>query len=102
VSSKLVTLRQAAALIKDGQAVTFSGSLLHRNPASFARELARQGRKNLEFLKASCAYDLDLLVAAGAVTRAQAGIVTFEAPFGMAPSFRRAVEKGDLAFKEHA
>ena len=99
---KLTTLRAAAALVQDGQSVAFGGSLLHRNPASFARELARQGRRRLEFLKSSPAYDLDLLVAAGAVDRVQSGIVTFEAPFGLAPSYRKAVESGSLQVKEHA
>lgn len=102
MSGKLLTLRAAAALIGDGQSVAFGGSLLHRNPASFARELARQGRRRLEFLKPSPAYDLDLLVAAGVVDRVQSGIVTFEAPFGLAPSYRRAVESGAVQFREHA
>ncbi len=100
--NKLMTLRVAAALLQDGQSVAFGGSLLHRNPAAFARELARQGRRRLEFIKSSPAYDLDLLVAAGVVDRVQAGIVTFEAPFGLAPSFRRAVESGAVRLKEHA
>ncbi len=102
MAGKLTTLRQAAALIRDGESVTFGGSLLHRNAASFARELARQGKRHLEFLKSSPAYDLDLLVAAGAVDRVQAGIVTFEAPFGLAPSYRKGVETGAVKVKEHA
>jgi glutaconate CoA-transferase, subunit A len=100
--SKLVALAEAAALIPDGATVAFGGSLLHRTPAAFARELARQGRRDLRFVKPSAAYDLDLLVAVGCVSRVEAGIVTFEPPFGPAPNYRRAIEAGAVRLREHA
>ena len=100
--TKLMGLAEAAALIADGQSVAMGGSLLHRGPFALARELARQGRRNLEFVKASPAYDVDLLCAAGCLSIVQAGVVTFEAEFGLAPNFRRAVESGTVEYKEHA
>ena len=100
--TKLMGLAEAAALIADGQSVAMSGSLLHRGPFALARELARQGRRNLEFVKASPAYDVDLLCAAGCLSVVQAGVVTFEAEFGLAPNFRRAVESGTVEYKEQA
>ena len=100
--TKLMGLAEAAALIADGQSVAMGGSLLHRGPFALARELARQGRRNLEFVKASPAYDVDLLCAAGCLSVVQAGVVTFEAEFGLAPNFRRAVEGGTVEYKEHA
>lgn len=100
--SKLMSLAEAAALIEDGQMVAMGGSLLHRSPFAVARELARQGRRGLELVKPSPAYDVDLLCAAGCLTAVQAGVVTFEAEFGMAPNFRRAVESGDVEYKENA
>lgn len=98
--SKLVSLSEAARLVKDGASLTVGGTLLHRTPAAFVREMARQGRRNLELVKPSPAYDLDLLCAAGCVSRSTAGIVTFEALFGMARSFRRAVESGEIHHTE--
>ena len=100
--TKLMGLAEAAALIADGQSVAMGGSLLHRGPFALARELARQGRRNLEFVKASPAYDVDLLCAAGCLSVVQAGVVTFEAEFGLAPNFRRAVESGTVEYKEQA
>ena len=100
--TKLMGLAEAAALIADDQSVAMGGSLLHRGPFALARELARQGRRNLEFVKASPAYDVDLLCAAGCLSVVQAGEVTFEAEFGLAPNFRRAVEGGPVEYKEHA
>lgn len=99
---KQVSLAQAAAMIGDGATVAFGGSLLHRTPAALARELARQRRRGLTFVKPSAAYDLDLLVAAGCLDTVYAGIVAIEAGFGLAPSYRRAVEEGRLRLVEHA
>ncbi len=101
-TGKLVDLAAAAARVPRGATVAFGGSLLHRTPAAFARELARQGRRGLGFVKPSAAYDLDLLCAAGCLDRVEAGIVTFEPPFGPAPNYRAAVERGAVRLREHA
>jgi len=98
--SKLMALEAAARLVPDGVSITLGGTMLHRVPAAFVRELARQGRRNLELIKPSPAYDLDLLCAAGCVSRSSAGIVTFEAAFGMAKNFRRSVESGQVHHTE--
>ncbi len=97
-----MTLEAAARLVPNGASITLGGTLLHRTPAAFVRELARQGRRELELVKPSPAYDLDLLCAAGCVSRSNAGIVTFEANFGMAKSFRRAVESGQVHHTENS
>ena len=100
--SWLVSLAAAAALVADGATVAFGGSLLHRGPSAFTRELARQERRALTFVKPSAAYDVDLLCAAGCLRTVYAGIVVMEGGFGLAPSYRRAVERGDVRLKEHA
>ena len=100
--SKLLPLADAAALVPDGASVAFGGSLLHRGPSAFTRELARQGRRDLTFVKPSAAYDVDLLCAAGCLSTVYAGIVVMEGGFGLAPSYRRAVELGAVHLKEHA
>ena len=96
------SLEQAARLVGDGQTLTIGGSVLQRVPSAFVRELARQGRRDLELAKASPGYDLDLLAAAGCLRQVQTGIVTLEPPFGMAPNYRAAVESGRLKLVEHA
>src|SRR5215212_1012643 len=102
VLSKLTTLAAAAALIPDGATVAFGGSLLHRSPSALTRELARQHRRGLTFVKPSAAYDVDLLCAAGALKTVYAGIVVMEGGFGLAPSYRAAVERGAVKLVEHA
>ncbi len=99
---KLCTLSEAAALVKDGQSISTSGSLLHRAPSAFLREIVRMGRKNLTLIKPSPGYDADLLCAAGALSRVLSGIVTFEANYGLAPNYRKSIEKGLAGLTEHA
>jgi glutaconate CoA-transferase subunit A len=100
--NKQLGLEQAARLVQDGQVITIGGTLCQRVPAAFVREVARQGVRDLELVKPSPGYDIDLLAAAGAVRRIRSGIVSLEQPFGMAPSFRRAVEEGRLEVVENA
>ena len=100
--SRLTSLAAAAALIPDGATVAFGGSLLHRSPSALTRELARQRRRGLTFVKPSAAYDVDLLCAAGCLDTVYAGIIAMEGGFGLAPSYRRAVEEGRVRVREHA
>jgi glutaconate CoA-transferase subunit A len=75
--------------------------MLHRIPAAFVRELARQGRQGLRLSKPSPSYDLDLLCAAGCLGEVDAGIASLESAFGGSlPSYRRAVEAGRVRVRE--
>jgi glutaconate CoA-transferase subunit A len=100
--SKLVNLAEMAALIEDGDSLALGGSFLHRGPFALVRELIRQGRRDLEIIKQSPGYDIDILCRAGAVSRARCGIVAMEGNFGMAPYYRRAIESGAVTLEEHA
>ena len=95
------SLADAAALIQDGQTITIGGSVLQRVPSAFVRELARQRRRDLELVKPSPGYDVDLLAAADVLRQVQCGIVTLEQPFGMAPNYRKAIEQGRVRLVEH-
>jgi glutaconate CoA-transferase subunit A len=102
MSGKFVNLKELALRIENGSSMAIGGSLLHRGPFALVRELIRQGRKNLTFIKPSPGYDLDLLSAAGTISEAYVGIVNMEAGFGLAPNYRKAVEQGRLLVHEHA
>lgn len=100
--SKLKTIEEAASLVSSGERLAIGGLLLQRIPASFVRELARQGKKNLKVMKTAANYDFDLLCLAGCIEEIAAGYVSFEAEFGLAPNFRRSVEKGLVRFSENS
>ena len=99
---KLTTLADLAARIPDGASLAVGGSFLHRGPFALIRELVRQSRRKLDFIKSSPGYDVDLLCRAGAVTRIRAGIVAMEGNFGLARWFRRAIELREATLEEHA
>ena len=89
-ASKIMTLQEMVALVPDGASLALGGSFLHRGPFAFVRELIRQGKKDLEIIKQSPGYDIDILCRAGCVKKARAGIVAMEGNFGLAPWYRRA------------
>ena len=66
------------------------------------RELVRQKKKNLEIIKPSPGYDVDMLCRAGAVAKVRAGIVAMEGNFGLARWFRQAIERKEARLEEHA
>src|SRR3954468_17107386 len=101
-ASKLCTLSELAGRIPNGTAVGLGGVFLHRGPFALVRELVRQQRRDLEIIKPSPGYDLDLLCRAGAVRRVRAGIVAMEGNFGLAKWYRRAIERKEATLEEHA
>ncbi len=101
-SSKLVSLADLAARIPDGCSLGIGGVFLHRGPFALVRELARQKRRDLEIIKPSPGYDLDLLCRSRAVARIRAGIVAMEGNFGLARWYRRAIERKEAQLEEHA
>ncbi len=101
-TTKIISLGELAALIPDGAALGLGGVFLHRGPFALVRELVRQRRRNLEIIKPSPGYDLDLLCRAGAVRKVRAGIVAMEGNFGLARWYRKAIEKNEAALEEHA
>ena len=100
--SKVRTIEEAASLVSGGDRLAMGGLLLQRIPSAFARELARQGKKNLKVMKTAANYDFDLLCFADCVEEVAAGFVSFEAEFGLAPNFRRCVEEGRVRFNENS
>ncbi|WP_426700787.1 CoA transferase subunit A [Rhodanobacter sp. Col0626] len=101
-ASKIISLAELTARVPDGSSIALGGSFLHRGPFAFVRELIRQGRKSLDIIKQSPGYDIDILCRAGAVARTRAGIVAMEGNFGLAPFYRRAVERQQIVLEEHA
>lgn len=99
---KKMNLKEAAALIQDGDMVAFGGNVLHRAPMAFVREIARQEKKQLRLVKTAGAQDIDLLCAMGCVESVDAGFVSYETKYGLAMHYRKAVQSGAVKGNEHA
>ncbi|MGE8591506.1 MAG: CoA transferase subunit A, partial [Alcaligenes sp.] len=60
-TNKQCTVAELAALVPNGASIALGGSFLHRGPFAFVRELIRQGKRDLELVKQSPGYDVDIL-----------------------------------------
>lgn len=100
LKEKLCGLKEAAALIEDGARVALGGFSVHNHPMAFIYELIRQGVKDLTIVGITNGNDVDILVGAGCVKRVETSYVGLE-QFGLAPNFRRAVERGEVEVVEY-
>lgn len=98
--TKLASLPEAASMIPDGATLAVGGLSYFNAPMALVRELIRRGAKNLTLITAAVTgMQADLLIAAGCVRRIFTPYVAFE-ELGLAPAFRRAVEKGEIELVE--
>ncbi len=68
--SKLVSMADAASLVKDGMMVSIGGNHSHEAPCAFARELVRRGVRDLTLVPSNAAgYQADILIGSGCVKR---------------------------------
>lgn len=95
-ASKLTDLASALADVESGSTIGIGGIVHQSRPVAAVHELMRRGLLDLTVFSGPAAgFDIDLLIAAGAISTAYVPAVTFE-QHGMAPSYRRAVEGGEL------
>ncbi|MFA9465580.1 MAG: CoA transferase subunit A [Velocimicrobium sp.] len=100
--SKLVTVEEAANLIKDGDMVAIGGNVLHRAPMALVREIVRKKKKNLRVVKTAGGMDVDVLCMGECVSSVDAGFISYETEYSLASHYRKAVQSGQVAGNEHA
>ncbi|MEN6437678.1 MAG: CoA transferase [Syntrophobacter sp.] len=66
--SKLITLSQAAEIVRDGALITFSGFTIWRRPCAFVFELIRQRKRNLHVIEVNSGPHSEFLIGAGCVS----------------------------------
>jgi glutaconate CoA-transferase subunit A len=94
-TSKLVSLSEAAQIVRDGARIAVGGFAIYQHPMAFVRELLRQGRKDLTVVGVANGIEVDLLAGAGGLSVIETSYVGLE-NYGLARNFRRAVEQGRL------
>jgi Acyl CoA:acetate/3-ketoacid CoA transferase, alpha subunit len=97
--SKLMSIKDAVNLVKDGDSITISGMSFHRNPMAFIYELIKSGKKGLYFIDREPGFGLEVLLKHGAVKKIRAAMATLEW-FGIPPNFRKMIENKDVEFIE--
>lgn len=98
--SKQLSLKEAAALVKDGDRIAIGGFGTYQNPMAFVHELIRQHRRDLTVVGIVNGGDVDILAGAGCLRRVESSYVGFE-KHGLAPNFRRKVERGELQMVDY-
>lgn len=91
--NKVITLQEAAELVKPNDTLALGGMTLYRRPVAFVRALLRRPDPpdGLTLLCFTAGYELDLLVGAGCVRRVRTCYFGLEI-FGLAPMFTKAFE----------
>jgi glutaconate CoA-transferase subunit A len=98
---KVISLAEAAALVRSGDTLALGGMTLYRRPVAFVRELLKTEARDLTLLCFTASYESDLLVGAGRVSTIRSCYFGLEA-FGLAPMFTALATRGDVRVVEES
>lgn len=100
-ASKIISLAEAVNRFTwDGMQYASGAALpVGSDAIAFGRELLRRGRRDLHAIFHCNTQQLNLLAAAGVVSKAECGFSGLEV-FGFANGLRRAVESGQVALED--
>ncbi|HJW84012.1 MAG TPA: CoA-transferase [Anaerolineae bacterium] len=98
---KVISLAEAAALVRSGDTLALGGMTLYRRPVAFVRELLKTDARDLALLCFTASYESDLLVGAGRVSTIRSCYFGLEA-FGLAPMFTALATRGDVRVVEES
>ncbi|HEY4688777.1 MAG TPA: CoA-transferase [Anaerolineae bacterium] len=98
---KVISLAEAAALVRNGDTLALGGMTLYRRPVAFVRELLQTDVRDLTLLGFTASYESDLLVGAGRVSAIRTCYFGLEA-FGLAPMFTQWATTGDVRVIEES
>jgi glutaconate CoA-transferase subunit A len=97
--SKVIPLEAVSDVVRPGESIGLGGAWLSNHPMAIVRQLIRSGVGDLHVVGSLHSMDAELLVGAGLVRELTFSMVSLEA-YGLAPSFRRAVQNGELSIHE--
>jgi glutaconate CoA-transferase, subunit A len=97
---KVVTLEEAAALVKDGETVGLGGSTLSRTPMAMVWALVRAGRKKLTCARGISSSECDWLFSSGACERMISSWISQGIVWGVSKVMRHHVENRLAQFDE--
>jgi glutaconate CoA-transferase subunit A len=101
---KVLTLEEAAALVKPGSMLALGGMTIYRRPLAFVRALLKRFRStgepgNLSLVAFTAGLESDLLVGGGLVSQVRTCYFGLEI-FGLAPMFTYAANRGEVQVLE--
>ncbi len=103
IAAKIMTAEDAVRrFVSDGAQIALGGFTVSRNPMVIAREIIRQGKKDLYVVCHSHGQALDLLIGAGCVKRLE---IAYGGTGRFAPTsirFRKAVCAGEIELEDYS
>jgi len=101
---KLVSMDEAANLVKSGDMLALGGMTLYRRPMAFVRALLRRHRdtgepRDLTLLAFTAGLESDLLLGSGMISRVRTCYFGLEI-FGLAPMFTYLANRGEIEIIE--
>jgi glutaconate CoA-transferase subunit A len=100
VGANLTSLAEAVSSIGHGETVFVGGYFHYRHPMAAVREIIRHGKKNLTVIAPLSGMEADILIGASCVKKIIFGFLSLDI-FGMAPSFRRKIESGEVEHSDY-
>lgn len=100
-ATKVKSLAEAVALVRDGDHVALSGFAISRNAVAFSHELIRQQRRDLTISQAIVGLDADVLVGAGCVRHLIYGGGSLDR-FGLVEQINRAYEQKRISTESYS
>lgn len=96
-----MTLKDSAALIRDGMTIAIGGMTLYRRPVAWTRALLQRTPqpRDLTLFAFTAGYECDLLVGAGVISTIRSCYFGLEA-FGLAPMFTQKATRGEIRILE--
>src|SRR6267154_6851541 len=98
--SKVMSLDEAAALVRDGDVVGIGGSTMSRTPMGMIWALIRAGKKRLTCARSIVSSDGDLLFGSGACDRMVTSWFSQSILWGVSKVMRHHVETGKARYDE--
>lgn len=99
--SVLLGEEEAASWIESGMTIAIGGLLLSSHPMAIVRQIIRRGIRDLTVIGApSAGLEIDLLIAAGCVSKLVTAYVGGEGIVAVGPAFKAACEAGSLELWE--
>ena len=95
MKDKVVSLQEAAGMVRSGHALSMTTSLVEDTPMAFLRELIRSRKRDLKVIGVTGGgLNVDLLIGAGAASAVETCSLSL-GPFGPAPNFQRRLKRGE-------
>jgi len=101
MTARIASMDEAVAVVGDGATVVIGGAVLRRKPMALCRGLAAAGRRDLTVVTFAGSLDVEVLLAAGAVSELRTAYVGL-GHHGLAPRFRAAGDEGEVADREYS